>query len=226
MIGQSCRHREAWAVAAFATVIDKYQNGGPWGVSVHVVPHCTSHAVAGTISLALESHGPCIGAGVGGNDELDALLAAACILRQPDWFGAWIVFSAWSPELAIDKTGRPVSDSLCLATAIAVTREWSACSIGRICFDSVPFANSDNSRDPQNSTLSSGILEFLTSSEGVSRMWTSPPTQAIRIHIDLNGRSWCESEYGSPTDKRTVSDRLLRRGGSIESFAVSPYQTH
>ena len=127
--------------SAFAAVIDKYQDEGPWGVSVHVIPHCTSHSVAGTISLALESHGPCIGAGVAGNDELDALLAAACILRQPDWFGAWIVFSAWSPELAIDKTGRPISESLCLAAAIAVTREWSACSIGRICFDSVLFAN-------------------------------------------------------------------------------------
>jgi hypothetical protein len=158
---------------AFAGVIDKYQDEGPWGVSVHVIPHCTSHSVAGTVSLALQSHGPCLGAGVAGNDELDALLAAACILRQPDWFGAWIVFSAWSPELEIDKAGRPVSESLCLAAAIAVTRDWSACSIGRICLDTVLAPNADIARYEKHSALSAGFMEFLTSSKGADRMWTS-----------------------------------------------------
>src|SRR5205823_5171037 len=108
--------------SAFATVIDNYRSEGPWGVSVQVIPHCTAHAIAGTISLALASHGPCIGAGSGSVGELDALLSVASILRQANWCGAWVVFTGWSPELAIDLTGRPTSDSICLATAIAVMR--------------------------------------------------------------------------------------------------------
>ena len=75
-ISQEPNHFGDWAVvscssnlgrSAFATVIDKYRHEGPWGVSVQVIPHCTAHAVAGTVSLAIGSHGPSISAGSGAN---------------------------------------------------------------------------------------------------------------------------------------------------------------
>jgi hypothetical protein len=184
-----------WAVAsssrnlgrsAFAAVIDKYREQGPWGVSVQVIPHCTAHAVSGTISLALDCHGPCIGAGGGIDGEIESLISAACILRRPGWCGAWIVFSGWSPELAIDEAGRATSDSICLAAAIAVTREWSACSLGRICFGASATTQEIPSGYTRFQTLSSGFREFLSSADGIHRMWSSPPTSGIRIDVELN----------------------------------------
>jgi hypothetical protein len=197
--------------SAFAAAVDKYRDEGPWGVSVHVIPHCTAHSVAGTISLALESHGPCIGAGL--ENDSDALLAAACILQRPNWFGAWVVFSAWSPELAIDATGRPNSESMCLAAAIAVTKDWSACSIGRISLVDAVSANADAIRDRKHEALSPSFMEFLTNGEGIDRVWTSAPSRAIHIHVELNGRSWCERDYRSRENAQEACDSFRRYAG-------------
>jgi hypothetical protein len=203
-----------WAVAsssrnlgrsAFAAVIDKYREQGPWGVSVQVIPHCTAHAVSGTISLALNCHGPCIGAGGGVDGEIESLISTACILRRPGWFGAWIVFSGWSPELTIDSAGRPTSDSLCLAAAIAVTREWSACSLGRICFGTLLGTQSDPRDDDESQSLSSGFRAFLCGANGMRRMWSSPPTTGVRIDVELNDCWWEAVERSADSQ----SERLL-----------------
>ncbi len=69
---------------AFATVIEKYRVEGPWGVSVQVIPHCTAHAVAGTASLALASHGPCIGVGGCTAGQVDALISGSSILNRAE----------------------------------------------------------------------------------------------------------------------------------------------
>jgi hypothetical protein len=213
-----------WAVAsssrnlgrsAFAAVIDKYREQGPWGVSVQVIPHCTAHAVSGTISLALECHGPCIGAGGGADGEIESLYSAACILRRPGWFGAWIVFSGWSPELSIDQAGRATSDSMCLAAAIAVTREWSACSLGRIRFGAPALAPANASDEADRQPLSSGFLEFLLSADGIHRMWSSPPTSAIRIDAELSD-GWCESMQRAAVSK----SELLEHAQASETDAA------
>jgi hypothetical protein len=172
----------------FAGVINKYQDEGPWGVSVQVIPHCSPHSIASTISLALQSHGPCIGVGC----ENDAMFSAACILRRSDWFRAWIVFSAWSPEPSIDSSGIPLADSTCLAAAIAVTRRWTACSLGRIRFTNAYDLRSDTSDLTNGSELNSGFADFLVGHGGMRRLWSSPPTSAIRIHVELNGDNWCD----------------------------------
>jgi hypothetical protein len=166
--------------SAFAAVIERYRTEGPWGVSVQVIPHCTAHSIAGTISLALSSHGPCIGAGSGSAGELDALVSVASILRQKDWCGAWIVFSGWSPELAIDPTGRPTSDSICLAAAIAVMRQPSVRAVGRIRI---------KTQAHPTATLvdeSSGTLtEFLAGERDDHSSWSSPVSSAVCIDVDF-----------------------------------------
>lgn len=169
---------------AFAAVIDKYRDEGPWGVSVQVIPHCTAHAVAGTISLALQSRGPCIGTGGGAGGEIDALLSTASILRKPDWSGAWIVYSAWSPELAFDTAGRPTSDSVCLAAAVAVTKEWSACPSGRIRFDAPRTSRIGTPRTKSRSS-SVGLTDFFVSPRNDRGTWSSAADDAVRIRIDL-----------------------------------------
>jgi hypothetical protein len=166
--------------SAFAAVIERYRTEGPWGVSVQVIPHCTTHSIAGTISLALASHGPCIGAGSGSAGEVDALVSVASILRQKDWCGAWIVFSGWSPELAIDPTGQPTSDSICLAAAIAVTRQPSANALGRIRIN-VPAQSTATLVEESYGTLT----DFLAGARGDHRSWSSPASSAVCVDVEF-----------------------------------------
>lgn len=95
--------------AAFAAVIAKYQVDGPWGVSVQVIPHSSPHAVAGTLSLALNCHGPCIGAGFAPGDELQAMLSLAAFVQRPGIGGAWFVSSGFTD-----------SGQRCTAAALAI----------------------------------------------------------------------------------------------------------
>jgi hypothetical protein len=201
--------------SAFAAVINKYREQGPWGVSVQVIPHCTAHAVAGTISLVLDCHGPCIGGGGGPKGEADALFSAACILQQPDWFGAWIVSCGWEPELAIDLAGRPTADSMCMAAAVAVTREWSACSIGRICFEPSCPQQSVIVDETEHESLSASFREFLSGEDGVHRMWSNPAACAIRIHVELTQRSWRAPVLTAP------SDCIAKSGAELGPMTVS-----
>lgn len=113
---------------AFANLSEKYRHEGAWGISVQVVPHRTAHSVSGTISLALGLHGPAIGANGGCDGENTGLLALVSIMQQRTsassaeavWRGAWLVCSAWSPELSVDQKGEPTSDSTCVAAALAL----------------------------------------------------------------------------------------------------------
>lgn len=181
---------ENWAIvclsrnlgrSAFAAVIDKYRSEGPWGVSVQVIPHCTAHAVAGTISLSLGSHGPCIAAGSGEDGEADTLISAASILRQGNWRGAWIVFSGWIPELAIDPAGHPSGDSTCLAAAIAVVPGRSRQSLGRICIDK----QVDRPASFKEKRLPVSLMTFLAEAGDVHQSWCSSASNAATIRLDL-----------------------------------------
>ena len=121
---------------AFAAVMDKYRIDGAWGVSVQVIPHRTPHAVAGTISLGLGMHGPAIGVNGGPDGDATALLTLPALFAERHWRGVWLVCSEWSPELAIDGGGRPVSDSVCLATAVALADAPAATgALGSVRFD-------------------------------------------------------------------------------------------
>jgi hypothetical protein len=179
--------------SAFAKVIDKYKSEGPWGVSVQVIPHCTAHAVAGTISLALGSHGPCIGAGGAADGGIEALLAAASVLRHSDWCGAWIVFSAWSPEPAIDAAGRPESDSICSAAAIAVTRQPSACALGRIRLEARGIHGRQQPDKFENKSTPAGLIDFFANSNGDCDRWYGSATSRIRIQVELARGNWRDS---------------------------------
>ncbi len=167
--------------SAFAAVMDKYRSEGPWGVSVQVIPHCTAHAVAGTVSLALHSHGPCIGAGSGDNGEVEALLAAASILRQHHWPGVWVLFSGWSPDLAIDFAGQPISHSVCAATALALECNISPHSRGRIHIQWKPDSTDLTENDPPSLSLA----EIAANTSDGKTSWSSSSTSGIQIHVEL-----------------------------------------
>jgi hypothetical protein len=209
--------------SAFATVIDKYRSEGPWGVSVQVIPHCTAHAVAGTISLALASHGPCIGAGTDSGGEFDALISVASILRRPNWCGAWVIFTGWSPELAIDPSGRPTSDSICSATAIAVTRRPSASVLGRIRIKVQP----QLAGTLIDASSSDSLTAFLAGASGGSHSWTSAASGGIRVQVDFSPAT-TRGNLGPPSVRELGHNSLPHL--ELDSFpgrvAVSEQETN
>ena len=114
---------------------DRYSVDGPWGVSVQVIPHRTAHSVSGTISLGLGMHGPCIGVNGGMNGENTGLLALPCLMQERQWNGIWLVCSNWSPEVTVDQKGQSISDSACLATALALVGSDHPNPLGHIRFE-------------------------------------------------------------------------------------------
>lgn len=109
--------------SAFATVIDRYKCDGPWGVSVQVIPHTSPHALASTLSMALGSHGPCLGAGAAPGKELQALLTAVTLVKRSQAAGAWLVLSGWAYESA-GPSG--ILDGRCEGVVLALTETGSA----------------------------------------------------------------------------------------------------
>ena len=83
---------------ALVGVLTRYAADGAWGVSPHVIPHCTLHSVSGTLSLVLKSHGPNMGVGGGPGAAAEALLAAATLLSDNRLAGVWVVLTGWDPE--------------------------------------------------------------------------------------------------------------------------------
>jgi hypothetical protein len=71
---------------------------GAWGISPHLIPHRTLHAISGTISQALQIHGPNLGVGGGPEAALEVMRVAAAFLADPDLPGIWVVMSGWNPE--------------------------------------------------------------------------------------------------------------------------------
>lgn len=135
----------------FAAAIDKYQVDGPWGVSVHVIPHTTAHAVAGTLSLALNCHGPCIGAAAAPGEEVPAVMSLAALLRRPAVAGAWFV-----------TTGRDESGRYCQAAGLALVNANHAPinveAIGRIRIDNSPVIGKDKNKSTGTETMTDFLM--------------------------------------------------------------------
>jgi hypothetical protein len=78
---------------AIISALKCYANEGAWGISPHLIPHRSLHAVSGTISQALGWHGPNLGVGGGPGAEAEALLLAASLLAGGRPPGLWVVLT-------------------------------------------------------------------------------------------------------------------------------------
>jgi hypothetical protein len=168
---------------AFAAMKDKYTIEGAWGVSVQLIPHRTAHSVAGTISLGLGMHGPCIGVNGGMDGENTGLLALTCLMQDRQWHGVWLVCSNWSPEVTVDCKGQAISDSACLASALALVSADHPNPLGhlRIEPDRAPC---DSSADRPSCKSDASLLEYLFDDNG-HRPWLRCPESGLRIEIDV-----------------------------------------
>lgn len=81
-----------------AQALQRYAAEGAWGISPHLIPHRTLHAISGTISQALQIHGPNLGVGGGPNAAIEVMRVAAAFLGNLDLPGIWVVMSGWSTE--------------------------------------------------------------------------------------------------------------------------------
>lgn len=106
--------------SATASALHRFAAEGAWGISPHLIPHRSLHAISGTVSQALHIHGPNLGVGGGPNSVTEVLLAATALLDGGQVPGLWVVMTAWDPEPIPTPQGRVAPDSQCGAVALAV----------------------------------------------------------------------------------------------------------
>lgn len=108
---------------ALAIAVARFGLEGAWGVSPHLIPHRSVHAVSGTISQVLASHGPNLGVGGGPESASEALSAAAALTARGELPGLWVVLTGCDPEQHLDRAGHPEGTraSVWNAVAFAVT---------------------------------------------------------------------------------------------------------
>ncbi len=164
----------------FAAVLDKYKIDGPWGVSVQVIPHRMPHSVPGTVSLALQNHGPSISVGGGPDDQTSTLLSMAGLLCKGRFPGVWLVVSGWWPELTIEIDGQPTSDSKCLAAVLAVVPAPAANSLGSIRFR--PVRSESNSPSPDSPST---LADFLLLPGTEPRQWRCQFASGLEVAVEL-----------------------------------------
>ena len=105
--------------------LDRFEAEGVWGVSPNLIPHFALHSPAGTLSLALGSHGPNLGIGGGTDSAIQGVLTALTWLEDGRLPGVWLVLSGYTPELVPGLREIPPTDSVCHALALAIVHEGS-----------------------------------------------------------------------------------------------------
>jgi len=79
-------------------VLKRHAQEGAWGVSPHLIPHHSLHALSGTVSQALGVHGPNFGVGGGPHAVTEAFMVAATLDADPALPGLWLVLTEYDPE--------------------------------------------------------------------------------------------------------------------------------
>ncbi|MFM1996331.1 MAG: hypothetical protein RLZZ111_718 [Planctomycetota bacterium] len=111
--------------------------GGGVAVSPHVVPQCSLHALAGSVSVACGMHGPNVGSSGGDHAVAEGLFTAVSLLAgeaaasEGGVPGMWLVLSGWDREPELDEQGRPfpvasAAEPVCRALAVALTADVDA----------------------------------------------------------------------------------------------------
>jgi hypothetical protein len=112
--------------ASLAAALQRFAVEGAWGVSPHLIPHRSMHAVSGTISQALGIHGPNFGVGGGTESASEMMLAAATMIAEDRLPGVWVILTGWDPEPSLQRQGtssngqRGSAESVCNGVAMAL----------------------------------------------------------------------------------------------------------
>jgi hypothetical protein len=186
--------------------LTRFNQEGIGRVSPMLVPHLSLHALSGTISLALHSHGLNFGVSNVEDHLVEGLLTSVAILSRGKMPALWLVVTGWDRIPVPDETGHCCSGdeprSACRGVALALTRG-DTDQKGPLL--RVHFASNERTADrpaltssvcssPHSIALLSGLIEFLT--DGMRRSWVCP----------LAGGGWIElTESASAAARETRS---------------------
>jgi hypothetical protein len=84
--------------ASLAMALARFSVEGAWGVSPHLIPHRSQHSLSGTISQALNIHGPNLGVGGGHASAAEAVFIALGMISMDRLPGLWVILTGWDPE--------------------------------------------------------------------------------------------------------------------------------
>ena len=180
---------EGWGVVAasrylgranLAVALRSFMAEGVWGTSPHLIPHFALHSASGTISLALGSHGPNLGAGGGRHAVSEGFLTALTWLATGAVPGVWLVFSGWSPELVPDPGGKAADCGECMGLALALVG--AGIETGRTTCRIVFGADRQHDGDPSRDL---GWLAEMLSGRGepLARTVATDPSGRLRIEL-------------------------------------------
>jgi hypothetical protein len=106
-----------------AQTLQRFIEEGAWGISPHLIPHQSLHAMSGTISQALKIYGPNFGISGGPNAGPDAFLLAATLLTDVRLPGLWLILTGYEQEYIPTVNGQGTSTPPpCAGVALALTR--------------------------------------------------------------------------------------------------------
>jgi hypothetical protein len=111
-----------------ARAMDRFKTQGVPGMSPLIIPTLSLHAVAGSLSLALKSHGFNYGVGGGHGHLAEALLAALAARDDNGVPGIWVVATQFSPEPVPDTVGNSTNASFGYGVALALSAAVAASS--------------------------------------------------------------------------------------------------
>jgi hypothetical protein len=131
-----------------------------------VIPHQSLHALSGTISLALRSHGLNFGVSGGPGNLAEGLLAAVAVLSEGALPGLWLVLTAWDVDPVLDDQGNPTTPAVCRGVALALEPVGPECPAPRLVV-----RPADAELAAGDATLA-GLAEFLTTGGPVP--WVCP----------------------------------------------------
>lgn len=129
-LGRKPEEYHGWGVLAASSffgrafsahALQKYVREGAWGITPHMVPHHSLHAISGTISQAFHIQGPNFGVGGGPQAHAEGMIAAASLMAEGAIPGLWLVLTGHHPEQVPDETEEPTNSPCeCLALALAL----------------------------------------------------------------------------------------------------------
>lgn len=104
-----------------AGTFHKFLQIGGGGVSVHLIPQQSQHAVSGAISVAFGMQGPNFGIAGGPRGLAEALLVGFSAYDPSVVPGLWLLLSEFDPEATPDRAGKHTTPAVCHALALALS---------------------------------------------------------------------------------------------------------
>ena len=176
-----------------ASAMHKFSEAGASTVSPLIIPTMSLHAVAGSLSLAIQARGFNYGVGGGPGHLAEALLAGLAARDDGGVPGLWVVATGFDPEPIPDLSGQSLTPSTGYAVALALTpADPSSVRLNlRLvtpspAVEALPTPASDaNGGEPLTGLIA--LADFLTgrpSSPRSKRSWSCPIDGGVAVALD------------------------------------------